>query len=124
MRYSIACIVASTLACLLMILSARGEVVPPSITIQPQSQTVVQGGATTFSVTAAGDSLAYQWWLNGATIPDGTNPSCTITNVQPINAGDYHVVVSNEAGSTNSATVTPPAGTTDPRRRWGRPMGR
>ena len=29
MRYSIACIVASTLACLLMILSARGEVVPP-----------------------------------------------------------------------------------------------
>ena len=89
-----------------MILSARGEVVPPSITIQPQSQTVVQGGATSFSVTAAGDNLAYQWWLNGATIPDGTNPSCTITNVQPINAGDYHVVVSNEAGSTNSAIVT------------------
>jgi len=89
-----------------MILSARGEVVPPSITIQPQSQTVVQGGATTFSVTAAGDSLAYQWWLNGATIPDATNLSCNVTNVQPINAGNYQVVVSNPAGSATSALVT------------------
>ena len=106
MKRSIALVVASTLACWLMILPARGDVAPPSITIQPQSQTVIQGGTTTFSVRAAGDNLDYQWWFNGATIPDATNTTYTVTNVQPVDAGNYAVVVSNDLGRVTSSLVT------------------
>ena len=41
--------------------------IPPTITTQPQSQTVVQGQNATFSVAASGTTpLSYQWNLNGA----------------------------------------------------------
>src|SRR5437016_12086381 len=53
MKCSIALVVASTLACRLTLVVAMGEVAPPAITTQPQSQTVVQGGDTTFSASNA-----------------------------------------------------------------------
>jgi len=34
---------------------------PPVITSQPNNQTITEGGSTTFSVTATGTSLTYQW---------------------------------------------------------------
>src|SRR5262249_93018 len=44
---------------------------PPSITVQPSSQTVCSGSTTTFSLTATGTSVTYQWRKNGVNIVNG-----------------------------------------------------
>ncbi|PYK62674.1 MAG: hypothetical protein DME21_05600 [Verrucomicrobia bacterium] len=94
--------VASTLASLTVVGASRA----PVITVQPVSQTVTENSSATFSVTAEGDHLAYQWWFNGYPLPDGTNAACTLMNAGGDNAGDYQVVVSNEAGWAAGARVT------------------
>jgi hypothetical protein len=95
--------------------------VPPSITTQPTSATVIQGGSATFSVTAAGTTpLGYQWYFNGTNLLVGaTNFTLTITNIQITNTGNYFVVVSNVIGGVTSTNVSltvlvPPAITTQP----------
>src|SRR5207249_883813 len=79
----------------------------------PQSQTVIVGGAATFSVLASGTPpLTYQWQFNGTNLPGATAKSLGLTNVQFSQAGNYSVAVSNSLGtaaSSNAAlTVTPP----------------
>ena len=77
---------------------------PPTISSQPQSQTVSNGANVTFNVTAAGTApLAYQWKFNGSNLPGSTNASLTLPNVLGANAGNYQVVVTNQAGSLSSA---------------------
>jgi uncharacterized repeat protein (TIGR01451 family) len=66
----------------------------PAITTQPQSQTVGVGNTATFSVTAAGTGLSYQWVFNGSALPGANGSSFTVTNVQPANVGNYFVRVS------------------------------
>jgi hypothetical protein len=93
--------------------------VPPSITTQPASQTVAQGGSATFSVVATGSGLTYQWRFNGANISGANASSYTKSNAQASDAGNYSVVVSNAGGSVTSAnavlTVTaPPSITAQP----------
>jgi len=84
----------------------------PSITQQPVSQVVTQGANVLFSVAASGTApLAYQWrfgvpGVGGGDIPGATNATLTITNAQPTNAGNYRVVITNSAGSTNSVVAT------------------
>jgi len=77
---------------------------PPEITLQPQSQNVPCNGSVTFTVAAIGSApLSYQWRSNLTAILDATNISLTLTNLTPSANGAYSVVVSNPAGSTNSA---------------------
>lgn len=78
----------------------------PTITTQPTSRTVTAGTGTTFSVTATGGILGYQWYYNGTAITSATGSEYTITSAQVANAGSYHVVVSNFYGSVTSNTVT------------------
>ena len=60
--------------------------VPPIITNQPASQTVLAGSNVTFSVGASGTTpLAYQWRFNGANISGATATSFTTNNV-PLSA--------------------------------------
>jgi len=78
----------------------------PTITSQPQSQTIVAYHDTTFSVSATGPApLFYQWLFNGDPISDATNAALMLTNVQPSQAGRYHAVVFNAAGSASSASA-------------------
>lgn len=77
----------------------------PTITTQPVARTVTAGTGTTFSVTATGGILSYQWYFNGSAISAATGPDYTITSAQTTNAGSYHVVVSNFYGSVTSNTV-------------------
>jgi pectate lyase len=80
--------------------------VAPTIGTQPQNQTNILPGATTiFSVVAFGsDPLNYQWFYNTNTlVPNATAPILTITNVQAADGGSYSVIISNPAGTTNSA---------------------
>jgi len=78
----------------------------PAITAQPQSQTVGFGSNATFTVTATGTApLRYQWDFNGSIIPNATNATLVLTNVQLAQAGNYSVAVTNLAGATNSAVA-------------------
>ena len=93
---------------------------PPSITGQPQNQTVSQGGSATFTVAANGTPpLYYQWSLYGTNLPNGTSSSYTCANAQPTNAGPYSVVVSNTLSTATSSNalltvIVPPTITTQP----------
>ncbi len=75
---------------------------PPVITEQPQSQNVAEGDDVTFSVTAEGDNLSYQWFMEGLEILGATDSSYTIENVQITHSGHYKVIVYNNAGSEES----------------------
>ncbi|HXR04762.1 MAG TPA: immunoglobulin domain-containing protein, partial [Verrucomicrobiae bacterium] len=79
---------------------------PVTVTIPPASQTTVVGNNVTFSVTATGTGLNYQWLLGGSVIGNGS--SLSLNNVTTSQAGVYSVVVSGACGSpvTNSATLT------------------
>lgn len=74
----------------------------PLITTQPTNQTVIAGNSATFSVSACGAGLGYQWRFNGASLPGATASSFTTNNVQAGSAGTYTVVIANTAGSTTS----------------------
>lgn len=80
---------------------------PPSITTQPLSQTNALGGNVTLTVIANGATpLAYQWRHYGTNLSGATSASLLLSNVQPSNAGDYTVVVTNAFGSITSAIAT------------------
>ena len=92
----------------------------PRITQPPGSLEVTAGSNPAFSVTANGTApLAYQWYGNGVPIAGGTGASLTWSNVQPAQAGNYCVVITNPAGNATSAVATltvdaPPSITTPP----------
>jgi hypothetical protein len=76
----------------------------PAITSHPQSRTIIAYQDVTFTVAATGQApLFYQWLFNGDPILSATNAVLTLTNVQPNQAGRYHAVVYNAAGSAASA---------------------
>jgi hypothetical protein len=81
--------------------------VPPTITAQPQGQSVLAGQTANFSVTATGTlPLAYEWWLNGSPISGATNSVLTVPSAQLPDAGAYTVIVTNVAGSITSSVAT------------------
>jgi pectate lyase len=79
-------------------------IVPPSLTSQPQSQTLSAGQDATFDVIASGSlPLHYQWYFNTNTLlTNATNDTLVVTNVQTLSAGKYSVVVTNLGGSITS----------------------
>jgi hypothetical protein len=92
--------------------------VPPSITAQPISITVVVGHTATFSVGAAGTpTLKYQWFkgmvaIAGATAATYTTPATTFAD----SGTSYSVAVSNAPETavtvtSNAAVLTVDAGT-------------
>lgn len=103
---------------------SQGAATAVSITTQPTSQGVAIGGTAMFRVVAAGTApLSYQWRLNGVNLANSTfvsgatSDTLTLSNVQPGQAGNYSVVVSNLRGSVTSGNAalqvnTPP--TLDP----------
>jgi len=94
--------------------------VPPSFTLQPIGQTVIASNTVTFSASASGTlPLSYQWQFNGTNLPGATATNLTLNNVQPPNAGNYTVVVTNAGGALTSALATlvvlvPPSFTLQP----------
>jgi len=78
----------------------------PAITAGPVGATKAVGEAITFSVTATGTGLAYQWQKDGVDIPGATGASYSISSVHSSDAGDYTVVVTGTCGSVTSAIAT------------------
>lgn len=95
----------------LLLVASVGFVMPgravaaPAITVQPVSQIVNEGASVTFTV-AHGGSATYQWFRDGAAIPGATAASHVIANAQTTASGTYHVVLTDDTGSTTSAIVT------------------
>jgi hypothetical protein len=78
----------------------------PTISAQPQSQTVGEGSTVSFSVVASGAvPLRYQWRRDGVNLAGATNAAYTIVSVSPSHAGMYSVVVSNVAGAVTSVNA-------------------
>ncbi|MGB0579372.1 MAG: beta strand repeat-containing protein [Limisphaerales bacterium] len=79
----------------------------PSVTTQPQSQSINHGNTLSLSVIATGTApFTYQWNLNGAPIAGATGSSYTKANATSADQGSYTVTISNICGSTTSATAT------------------
>jgi arabinogalactan endo-1,4-beta-galactosidase len=78
----------------------------PFITSQPTNQSVTVGGNALFTVGATGaPTLNYQWQLNNTNLPNATNSSLAVFNVQPSDAGAYQVVLSNAYESVTSSVA-------------------
>ncbi len=77
---------------------------PPSITSQPLSQSVFQGGDAVFQVIASGSApLGYQWWYNQTNILAGqTNATLSLSQATSAMSGSYSVVITNTIGSITS----------------------
>ena len=80
--------------------------VPPTLALQPQPKTVLAGKTAILRARAAGSpKLSYQWFFNGTVITNATKPQLTLLKVQPAQAGNYSVVVTNAVGTVTSATA-------------------
>ena len=85
----------------------------------PASQNVCTGSTATFTLSATGDGITYQWrkggvnLINGGDIAGATSSTLTITNVDNTDAGNYDVVITSVCGTVIISTaatlgVTPP----------------
>jgi len=88
---------------LLVLTLPFGLLAQPSIVSQPQSATAVPGATVTFSVTAAGSALSYQWLENYSQLAGQTNSSLVLTDISTNSAARYAVVVSNAPGAVTSS---------------------
>ena len=79
---------------------------PPVILEDPQSQAVCEGWSAVFTVEAYGANLQYQWRKNQQDLDGETDGTLVLDSVSISDAGDYDVVVSNDAGSVESAIAT------------------
>ena len=89
-------------------------VVPPAITQQPEDQTTCVGGSASFSVTATGTGLTFQWRRNGTPLSNGGNISgadTAILTINPVGVSDgatsstgYDVVVSGACSPAATST--------------------
>ncbi len=86
------------------------------ITAQPSSVTVCEDETATFSVTATGANVTYQWQSNNGgsswlDIAGSTGTSLTVPAATAQNGFKYRVVISSTCGTLNSAeaalTITP-----------------
>ncbi|MGN0142633.1 MAG: DUF6273 domain-containing protein, partial [Roseburia sp.] len=85
----------------------------PSITAQPGNVTVKEGETATFTITASGTNLTYQWMINRndgsgwAEIPNANTASYTTSTVdKSCDSFQYKCVVSNSGGTVESIAVT------------------
>jgi hypothetical protein len=77
----------------------------PIITTHPQARTNNQNLDVSLSVTVSGGGLAYQWLHDGVTVTNGTNATLVLASLQPVDAGNYWVLVTNSSGSATSSNA-------------------
>lgn len=79
----------------------------PEIMQSPQSLTTVPGDFISLGVVATGVApLQFQWFKDGTNVAGAVNSIFSVTNVQPSDAGNYTVTVTNALGSDSSAVAT------------------
>ncbi len=79
----------------------------PEITRQPVGGSVISGQMKTLSVEWIGrPAPAVQWYRDGQIIPGATAANLQVGFTGLSDQGDYHAVLANSAGTTESATVS------------------
>jgi hypothetical protein len=75
----------------------------PAITQEPAATTALEGNTATFSVTADGSGLRYQWLRNGTPVAGANSASYTTPSLVAANTGAvYSVMIYNGAGLVTS----------------------
>jgi len=94
---------------------------PPAITSQPNDTVVCPGSAVSFSASAVGTGLSYQWKHNNVNITGATSPILVLTTTTHADSGSYAVVVTGRCAplqTSNTVSLkftTPPVVTKNPR---------
>jgi uncharacterized protein (TIGR02145 family)/uncharacterized repeat protein (TIGR02543 family) len=88
------------------ILSVAKKIIAPAITVQPSDQAVTVGQPVTFTISATGTSITYQWQkdsvnISGANSTSYQIPSSALTD----NGRVYRCVVTNTAGTVTSRSA-------------------
>jgi hypothetical protein len=81
----------------------------PTVTNQPQTQTVVGPTNVTISVGVASTApggLTYQWKENGTNKPGATSSSLILPNAARADSGSYSVTISNAMATVQSSNAT------------------
>jgi len=86
-------------------------VLPPQISVAPQNNEMYAGRPATLGVQASGSgTVTYQWYsiVGGVTnaINGATSAELNLGALSAANAGEYFVVVGNQAGSITSSVAT------------------
>ena len=80
--------------------------VAPGISSQLSNRSVASCGSASFSVSVTGSAPhTFTWFKDGSIIGGADEPVLSLDAVQAGDAGSYHVVVENEAGSVTSNTA-------------------
>lgn len=75
----------------------------PAVKMSPRNESVLPGSNISLEALVIGDSpLKYRWFLSGTALPDATNSSLTLTNLQAAGGGNYSIIVTNVSGSVTS----------------------
>jgi PKD repeat protein len=87
---------------------------PPGIISPPTNTNIAVGASATFTVSATGTPVYYQWRFNSLELGGATNSLYSVTNAQCSDAGSFDVVVTNSYGAITSSpalltVVSPPA---------------
>ncbi len=83
----------------------------PVITMQPVSVVQCEGTTATFSVTATGTGLSYQWRKGGVALVEGgdingsATSAVTIANIETADEGFYDVVITGTCSIVTSSLV-------------------
>ena len=78
----------------------------PTINTPPQSQVAIATSNVTFTVSATGSGLTYQWRKGGVDIGGATSDTLTLNSVTRAASGAYSVVVTSGGSSTPSSDAT------------------
>jgi hypothetical protein len=89
-------------------LQLYGEAQTSWDTFHPYATFSASLGANLILSNSASSSgfLQYQWRFNSIDLPGQTNRAVILLNIQPTNAGDYTVVVTDDSGSVTSRVAT------------------
>jgi hypothetical protein len=93
----------------LLLLTVDYPCTPPSITSQPQSQTITSGQNAQLSVSATGTSLSYQWYRGSSGDTSQPIPGANLNTYSTgalTSTTSYWVRVSNTCDSVDSPTAT------------------
>jgi cyclophilin family peptidyl-prolyl cis-trans isomerase len=74
----------------------------PLILIQPSDVSAAPGSEAILAINVAGPALNYAWFHNDLPIENATNSVLILLSVGLADAGSYHVIVTNFAGSVTS----------------------
>src|SRR5204863_2214024 len=77
-----------------------------AVSTAPVSLTNCPGSSASFSVSASGTGVSYQWYKGTSALAGQTGSSLILNNASSADAASYSVVVSGACGNSVTSTAT------------------